>query len=86
VSSPNGRTDGRTEEARRTPVDDPGFALAIGGWIVVAVIVRSVVDPSVRGPALFAGFALILIVSVLRAALTSTRTRPERSVIPWRSS
>ena len=49
-------------------VDDLGYAGAIAGWIVVSLALLRVLDPSVRGPVLFAGFALILIASVQRAA------------------
>jgi hypothetical protein len=48
-------------------IDDLGYALAIAGWIVVALIGLRVLDPAARGIVLFAGFALILIVSVQRA-------------------
>jgi hypothetical protein len=49
-------------------VDDLGYALAIAGWLVLALVLLRVLDPSLRGPVLFGGFALILIASVQRAA------------------
>jgi hypothetical protein len=49
-------------------VDDLGYALAIAGWIVLAVGFLRFVDPLARGIVLFVGFASILIVSVQRAA------------------
>ncbi len=52
-------------------IDDLGFALAIAAWIVISLLVVHVLDASVRGPVLFAGFALILIASVQRAARPS---------------
>jgi hypothetical protein len=48
-------------------VDDLGYALAIAGWIIVALIGLRFLDPVARGIVLFAGFALILIASVQRA-------------------
>jgi len=52
-------------------IDDLGFALAIAAWIVVSLLVLRFLDASARGPVLFAGFALILIASVQRAARPS---------------
>jgi hypothetical protein len=49
-------------------VDDLGYALAIAAWIVLSLALLRFLDPGARGPVLFAGFALILIASVQRAA------------------
>jgi hypothetical protein len=49
-------------------VDDLGFALAIAGWIVVAILVLRLPEPAARGLLLFGGFALILIADLARAA------------------
>jgi len=49
-------------------VDDLGYALAIAGWIVLAVALLRFLDPVARGIVLFAGFAAILVVSVQRGA------------------
>jgi hypothetical protein len=49
-------------------VDDLGFALAIAGWIAVAVLLLRFLDPGARGIVLFAGFALVLIAGVQRGA------------------
>lgn len=49
-------------------VDDLGYALAIAGWIVLSLALLRFLDPVARGLVLFAGFALILIASVQRAA------------------
>jgi hypothetical protein len=52
-------------------VDDLGYALAIAGWIVLAVALLRFIDPVARGVVLFAGFAAILIVSVVRCSRNS---------------
>jgi hypothetical protein len=49
-------------------VDDLGYALAIAAWIVISLAVVRLLDPGLRGIVLFAGFALILIASVVRSA------------------
>ncbi len=51
-------------------VEDRYYALAIAVWLALALAstVARIVPASVAGPLLFAGLALILIVSVARAA------------------
>ena len=56
-------------------VDDGSFAVAIVTWVVICVVALPRVAAGARwaGPALFAGLALILIVSVLRFARQGTK-------------
>ncbi len=51
-------------------VDDGSFAVAILAWLVVCIVAlsREAAGAWWSGPALFAGFAVILIESVLRFA------------------
>jgi hypothetical protein len=49
-------------------VEDGAFALAILVWLGLFAAIVSYVEASVRGPVLFAGFAVILIVAVRRAS------------------
>ena len=58
-------------------VEDRWFALAIALWLAfaLAAIAARDVPSALRGPLLFAGLALILIVSVARAARNARSER-----------
>ena len=49
-------------------VEDGAFAIAIVVWLGIFAAIVRYVDASVRGPLLFAGFAVILIVEVRHAS------------------
>jgi hypothetical protein len=49
-------------------VEDGAFAIAILVWLGLFAAIAHLVDPPVRAPLLFLGFAIVLIVGVRRAS------------------
>ena len=63
------------EEIYSLFIDDPVFVGLLRGWMTVVYVARKSMPPSIAGPSLFGGFAILLVAFCFRKAKATARVQ-----------